>query len=364
MSGIFSARWIRIYLVPGAVFQSVMIGGGYGTGREIVEYFTRFGFLGGALGLGIAYLLMAGVLALTFELSRVTRTYDYRNFFKQLLGRGWVAYEVLVILGFLLILAVLASAAGNILRDNLRIPYFAGIAVMLACIGVLTFYGRELIAKVLTFWSLFLYVVFLTFFVVIFAQAGDTIQQQIAHGEIIPGWAKSGLKYGAYNISMLPLLLFVARGFESRREATVSGLIAAAIALIPGAIFHVAFLAAYPAILEQSIPVYWMLGQFGFTALVVIYSIMLFGTFIETGAGLLQGINDRLDAYRTEITGQGFSRLVHAGVAVAAVSGSALLSLVGITALIAHGYGAVSWAFLLVYILPLATVGLRRIVRQ
>jgi len=361
MSGLFGSRWIRIYLVPGAVFQSVMIGGGYGTGREIIQYFTSFGFLGGALGIGIAFLLMATVLALTFELSRLTRSYDYRNFFKHLLGRGWIAYELMVILMFLLVLAVLASAAGNILRENLRIPYFAGIIAMLACIGILTFYGRELIAKVLTVWSLFLYVVFITFFIIVFAHAGDTIQQQISTGEIVAGWAKSGFKYGAYNMAAVPLLLYVARGFETRREATVSGLIAAVIALLPGLIFHVSFFAAYPEILVKPIPVYWMMNQLGMTVLIVVYSIMLFGTFIETGAGMLQGINDRLDAYLTESRGQGLSRLMHAGIAVSAVSVSAILSLVGITKLIAEGYGTMAWIFFFIYIVPLATIGLRKI---
>jgi len=56
--------------VPGAVFQSVMVGGGYGTGREIVEYFTSYGFLGGLLGLSIAIACMATILALTFEFAR------------------------------------------------------------------------------------------------------------------------------------------------------------------------------------------------------------------------------------------------------------------------------------------------------
>lgn len=31
MSGLFSSRWFRIYIVSGAVVQSVMVGGGYGT---------------------------------------------------------------------------------------------------------------------------------------------------------------------------------------------------------------------------------------------------------------------------------------------------------------------------------------------
>ena len=56
----------------------------------------------------------------------------------------------------------------------------------------------------------------------------------------------------------------------------------------------------FPEILEQPVPVYWLMTDLGMGALVVVYSVMLFGTFIETGAGMLQGINDRIDAYRTE----------------------------------------------------------------
>ena len=40
------------YLTPGLVFQSVLIGGGYGTGAEIARYFGRHGLLGGVLALG------------------------------------------------------------------------------------------------------------------------------------------------------------------------------------------------------------------------------------------------------------------------------------------------------------------------
>ena len=63
------------------------------------------------------------------------------------------AFEVLIILQFLLVLAVLASAAGNILRDNFGLPYGIGLSIMLVVVGTLTFYGRNVIAKVLTFWS-------------------------------------------------------------------------------------------------------------------------------------------------------------------------------------------------------------------
>ena len=45
-------RWGRI-LTPGLVFQSVLVGGGYGTGAEIARYFGSHGLLGGLLGLGV-----------------------------------------------------------------------------------------------------------------------------------------------------------------------------------------------------------------------------------------------------------------------------------------------------------------------
>ena len=42
------------YLLPGFVFQSIVIGGGYGTGRELVEFFLTEGPAGGYLGMLVA----------------------------------------------------------------------------------------------------------------------------------------------------------------------------------------------------------------------------------------------------------------------------------------------------------------------
>lgn len=363
MSRLLDSRIVRVYVIPGAVFQSVMVGGGYGTGREIVEFFTRFGFLGGLLGLGVAFVALATVLALTYEFARLNRVYDYRNFFKKLLGRFWIAFEILIILQFLIVLAVMASASGNILRDNFGLSYFAGLAIMLVVVGILTFHGRELIAHVLTYWSFLLYAVFITFFILVINGSGYEFFEHATRTGIIDGWAGSGFKYALYNVAGAPLLLYVARSFETRREAVTSGVIAGAIALVPALLFQVAFFTAWPDVLEQAIPVYWMMNAAGMTVMLIIYSVMLFGTFIETGAGLLQGINERLDAWLIERRGRALSSLAHAAIAVFAISVSSILSLWGITNLIARGYGTMAWGFFAVYLVPILTIGLYRILR-
>ena len=364
MFNIFNARFFRVYIVPGAVIQSVMVGGPYGTGPENVPSFTDSGFLGGLFGLFVSFVVLAITLALTFEFARLFRSYDYRNFFKCLLGRGWVLFEVLIILQFLLVLAVLASAAGNISRDSLGMPYGAGLLIMLTVVGVLTFFGRELVAKILTFWSFFLYAVFLAFFIAVFRDNWEPIAEAVHQAEIASGWWRSGFQYALYNLAVAPLLLYVARDFECRAEAVRSGFIAGAIAIIPAIIFHVSFFATYPAILNEAIPIYWMMSTLGMSVLMIFYSVMLFGTFIETGAGMLQGINERIDAYLTEKRGVGLSRASHSAIAVVAILVSALLSLWGITNLIAEGYGTMAWGFFAVYFIPLLTIGLYKIVKS
>ena len=81
--------FFRVYLIPAAVFQSVIFGGAYGTGREIVEFVTRYGAMGGLGALVVIALCFGITLALSFELARLFGRYDYRSFFMILIGRAW-----------------------------------------------------------------------------------------------------------------------------------------------------------------------------------------------------------------------------------------------------------------------------------
>jgi uncharacterized membrane protein YkvI len=83
------ASFFRRYLLLGFVFQSIIIAGGYGTGRELVEFFLKYSPLGGLLGMIlVAIVVMSLVSAASFEFARVFRCHDYRSFFIQLLGRA------------------------------------------------------------------------------------------------------------------------------------------------------------------------------------------------------------------------------------------------------------------------------------
>jgi len=351
----------RVYILPTAVFQSVMIGGGYGTGREIVEYFTRYGVFGGLWGLVFVAACFAVLLAVSFEFARLYRAYDYRKFFLALLGRGWIAFELLYLAMFAIVLAVIAAASGKLFEEQLHVPKLVGLASLLAVATILAFYGRKWVTRILALKAAFLSAVFLTYFILTVRTTGNEILAQVTRAEVLSGWIAGALHYVLYSSVVIPAMLFAIRDLETRREALLSGLVAAIGGLLPGVLLHLSFATGYPSVLEQPIPAHFMIVRLGVPALTAAYLVVLFGCLLDTGLCFIQSVNERLDGWLHDGHQAPISRPQRAGVAILAVVISGALSLFGVVPLIAKGYSTMAWGFLALYVGPLLTVGVYRI---
>lgn len=351
----------RKYLLPGFVFQSVVIGGGYGTGRELVEFFLKYGPLGGILGMVCVTTVMWSVtLAVFFECVRIYKSYDYRTFFRNLLGRFWIIFEFLYIAAMLIVLAVVGSAAGVLLRDTFGIPYFAGVMIMLFAIGFHTFKGSTHIEKFLAAWSIVLYTMYAVIFFLALHKFGHDIRSTIEKSSLKPGWITGGFKYAVYNLQNIPAVMFCLTHIETRKEALSAGLIAGVIGIFPGLLFLIAVISQYPAVLDVEIPIMFLLDNIGITVLSIVFQIVLFGTLIETGTGFIHAVNERIQSVY-QAGGKEFPRHFRPVIAVIILSISLGISSFGIINLIAKGYGALSWGFFVVFVLPLFTIGLYKI---
>jgi uncharacterized membrane protein YkvI len=346
------------YLLPGFVFQSVVIAGGYGTGRELVEFFLSYGPVGGLLAmLLVSTVIWSAVCAASFEFARIFRSYDYRSFFAQLLGRGWFLYELCYLALLAIILAVIAAAAGSILQETFGLPYAGGALGVMAAVGILVFRGSATIERVLVFWSFVLYGVYLILFVSSFLSFAPDIVATLAAGEVRPGWALGGVSYAAYNVALVPTVLFVLRSLDSRREAIAAGLLAGPIAMLPGLLFFIAMCGHYPAILERPVPANFLLEALGSRALQLAFQIVLLGTLIETGTGLIHAVNERIARIYSE-KNLSMPNLLRSVVAVALLVVGLALASFGLIDLIARGYGTLTWFFLLIFVFPILTRGI------
>jgi len=361
---IFSSSFFKKYLLPGFVFQSVVIAGGYGTGRELVEYFLNYGPLGGLLGMFlVTTLIWSMLLALTFEFSRKFKAYDYRTFFIKLLGPGWVIFDILYLMLLFIVLAVIGSAAGVLLRDNFKLPYLAGVVIMLTAIGLLTFKGTTVIENFLSSWSIVLYLVYAAFFVTSYLKFGSAIHKNLAEPVLKPQWALGGFKYALYNLGVIPAVLFCLNHIETRKEAVWAGLLGGMIGIFPGFLFYISILGHYPAVLTQEIPAVYVLQKTGIPVLLILFQIVLLGTLIETGTGFIHAVNERLNsALRNK--GKELQVWQRPLVAIILLGTSLGISTFGMITLVAKGYGTISWGFFFVFFLPLLTIGLYKIYKQ
>jgi len=351
----------RKYLLPGFVFQSIVIGGGYGTGRELVEFFLTEGPAGGYLGMLVATLVWGVILALGFELARLGRHYDYRTFLNALLGRAWMPFEVLYVLSVILTTAVVGSASGELLHATLGWPRLAGTLIMVALVAVLSYYGSGLIERFFAVWSLGLYAVYLTLIALVWKESGSVIAENAFVWTPDSSWLLAGIRYAAYNLGAFPAMLFALRHLERRREAFGAGAIAAVIAMFPGVLVYSAFLAHYPAIAAEAIPANFVLSGLQMPWFQLLFQIILFGTFIETGTGMIHGFNERIAGVLAE-RGQVMSHWHRLAVAGSLLVGAIWLAdRFGLVALISRGYGLITWGFWILFLLPILIVGSKRI---
>ncbi|MGR4892327.1 hypothetical protein ACIPPQ_14965 [Sphingopyxis sp. LARHCG72] len=365
------SSWFQRFLLPGFALKAVIIGGGYATGRELAEYFVPSGPWGGLAAMLLATLIWSVVAALTFALARQLGAYDYCAFFKGLLGPAWVAFEAAYLIFVVLILAVFGAAAGAIGAATFGWPELAGVILLAVSIVAVTAWGTGVVEQMFKYVSFLLYGVYGLFLVLALASFGGLIGQGFANAPPPPGgwiggnWMAGGLTYASYNIVGAVVILPVLRHLTSQRDAVVAGLIAGPLSMLPAILFFVAMMAFYPAIGAETLPSDFLLRQMTVPGFHVLFQVMIFAALLESGAGAVHAINERISG---AIESRGRPALTPGA---RAVIGAVILAgcmfvagRIGLVDLIASGYRFLAWLFLAVFVLPLLTVGVWRLLRR
>lgn len=359
------ASAFRRYLLPAVAFNGVVIGGGYATGRELAEFFLPAGPWGGVGGILFAMALWSVICALTFALAVRVRATDYRTFFQALLGPAWPAFEVAYLAFVVLILGVFAAASGEIGAATLGLPLIVGSVVFAVATVVVTALGEEAVEGLFKYATLFLYAVYAVFLVLSLTHLGDRIGAALAEGGGNgSGWFASGLTYASYNAVAAIIVLPSLRHVERPREAVVAGLLAGPIAMVPALLFFLAML-ALPGVADAPLPSDVILAEFGLTPFRYAFQLMVLLALLESGVGAVHAINERVAGWLRQRSGQTFGGWHRAGLAALVLTACVFVaSRFGLVALIGSGYRLLAYTLIAVYLVPLVTVGLARLLRE
>ncbi|WHO38410.1 hypothetical protein PMI04_017965 [Sphingobium sp. AP49] len=359
------SSWFQRFLLPGFALKAVIIGGGYATGRELAEYFLASGPWGGLFGMIFAALLWSLIAAVTFAYARLVQAYDYRAFFVALLGPGWIAFEAAYVIFVVLILAVFGATAGAIGHALIGMPAFVGTLLLAIGIIVITALGTGAVERMFKYVSLLLYAVYALFLLLGLWTFGDRIAVGFSTTVPTTGWLLGGATYASYNIVGAVVILPVLRHLTSQRDAVIAGLIAGPLTMLPAILFFICMVAFYPAIGVETLPSDFLLRQLDIPAFHWLFQLMIFGALLESGAGAVHAINERIagvvQARRGHDLGPGARALI--GILLLTLC-MAVANRIGLIDLIASGYRFLAWLFLLVFVAPLLTIGLARLLRR
>ena len=358
------------YILPGVILQSVLLGGGYATGREIVTYGAKYGALGYIAGLGIL-LGFTIMCIMTFAVARSFNAYDYKTLVKQFSWKFYILFDALYILFGILAISVMASASGEIGKSILHIPYYVGVGAMVVFSGILNFYGGRLIEKISTVETAVVYISYIIFS--IFAITHNTANihnvfstgnTSFIKGAVSPFTAlKSGIIYVGFNTIVLSSSLFTVKRQTKPKETIISGIISGSLMSIPWFLTYFSVISFYPAKEVMNAPIPWlvMLKKSAPSWIIPIFAVVILWALLTSATGLIFALMERLkvglsDTDKKELTPKRRAMIASLILVIAAV-----LAKFGIIDLIAKGYTILSYGFIIVYVIPILTIGLYRV---
>jgi uncharacterized membrane protein YkvI len=354
--------WFQRYLLPGLAFKAVVIGGGYATGRELAEFFLPSGPQGGLLAILLAMVIWSAVCAVTFCLACVAASWDYRTFFKNLLGPLWVLFEAAYVLFIILILAVFGAAAGAIGAAVLGWSPIAGTCCLIVSISLVAAYGNASVEQLFKWVSIFLYAIYGVFVVLSLFAFGDRILVNLSIPMPRDGWVSGGLTYAGYNVVGAVIILPVLRHLGNTREALAAGMLAGPLAMIPALLFFICMIAYYPEIGNEPLPSDFLLRRLNFPAFHFLFQLMIFLALLESGTGCVHAINERVARAYAARNGRPLSKVLRLAITGTLLLGSIFLAArFGLVTLIARGYRGLAYVFLGVFVFPVMTLGVRKL---
>jgi uncharacterized membrane protein YkvI len=238
----------------------------------------------------------------------------------------------------------------------------AGALALSTLIAGFTTFGNDAVEELFKYVSIGLYCVYALLTLLVFMQFSGRISHALVMPQTIHGWVWGAVIYSAYNLVGAPVILPVTRHFKSRRDALIAGLLCGPFAALPALLFFLALIAFYPQIASATLPSDFILTRLNVTAFRYAYQAMIFAALLESGTGFVHAINERVAAVfvRKQHMPHTYRLCVTLAVLVFSIF---IAAKIGIVQLIAKGYTASAYVFLLVFLIPLLVLGLPRVMR-
>lgn len=263
-----AVSWNRVITYAGAII-AFLIGSGFATGQEILQYFTSYGYWG-VFGTGLVVLLLIVYVCVEFLTVGRAKQYPrpsmiYQYYCGKHLGTFFDYFSILFIfMSFM----VMVSGMGALVEQHYGLPTWVGGVALTAAAALTVFFGLgrlvEVIGKVGP--VVVLIAIGLGLWAVIgnpggIAQ-GNALLPELSVTQASSNWLLSALSYvGFCMLWLAAFLTAMGRSARNRREAGLGGLVGGSAFAVACIVVALGLLANIGQVHAAEIPMLFLAGN-------------------------------------------------------------------------------------------------------
>jgi len=355
-------RLVRVATYAGAII-AFLIGSGFATGQEILQYFTSYGYAG-IFGTGLLVLLLMSYVAVEFFIVGQAKKFEkpsriFHYYCGKYLGTFFDYFSVLfVFLSF----TVMVAGAGAVFEEHYGMSkYFGGVGLAIV-VGLSVWFGLKNLVDVIGKIGPLIVVVAVGLGVMGILRnpsgiaEGQALLPTLDLTQASTNWFMSGLSYvGFCMLWLAAFLTALGKTARNRKEATAGALTGATVFSLACVIVGLGLLANVTRVGGTEIPMLVLAADIN-PILAAGISVMILAGIYTTAVPLLWTVSARFYADRT----QGFKYLT----VILAVAGTVIGLLLPFSQMVNLVYVVNGYVGVLLLVLMLAKTILRAVRRQ
>lgn len=284
----------KIFNYAGAYIMSV-IGAGYATGQEFLQYFTSFGYIG-IVGTILVTIFFAWCGASFMDIGYRIKASSYGTVLKYICGKhvGTILEWVLTIFLFGVV-AIMLSGSGATISQYFGVNFYVGTVLMTIAVIITTIFGLDVIVKsISSFAPVTIILILLVSIVSIIlnpsgiSEAGQ-IMGDITLPKASPNWLISTLIYTPYCVlPIAPVIVAIGAEEEDRKLVLRSGVIGGIAIGVCIIIANLSMLSMVGEIAGQEVPLLYLAEEI-WPVLGFLFTLILLGAIYTTASSVLYG---------------------------------------------------------------------------
>lgn len=357
--GLQGENFVFRVLKIGSAFIGIIVGAGFASGQEILQYFTSFGHLGTAAAILSTALFAYFGMTLTRLGSRM-QTISHKDVIYKISGRYLgLIIDAIIIFTLFGVGVVMIAGAGSVLNQQFELPSYLGSILLVVLVIITVMMNVERVVAIIGSITPFLIltVIIIGVYSLVTMDLSFNELNPIAQSQetTLPNWFVSAINYVSFNIAVGAAMSLVMGGAEKdERVAALGGLVGGLGLGLLIVLSHLAIFSKVDVVAAYDMPMLKIVDDIS-PFLAIFMSFILFGMIFNTGVSMFYAFVARFFEMNTKTSNIAIVFVCLIGF---------VLSFVGFTELVAFFYNLIGYlGIVLMVTLFVASVRMRKTAR-